>query len=88
MKNNFIAVYPDSCEICSYVIKYLISCSGRLASFRESGGASGSRAHPTFSACPAGQDGFAYTCGILSPPLKAAQKDYGILSGIPLGRNE
>ena len=33
-----------------------INLSGYLMSFRESGGASGSRAHPTFSARPAGAE--------------------------------
>jgi len=41
----------------------------------KAGGASGSRAHPTFSACPAGQGRFAYTCGILYPRFKLQLKE-------------
>jgi hypothetical protein len=54
-----------------------------LSPTAKAGGASGSRAHPTFSACPAGQRRFAYTCGILYPPLNAKKAIFSILSGIP-----
>ena len=48
----------------------------------KAGGASGSRAHPTFSARPAGQSRFAYTSGILYPPLSAIDNGFGIPGGI------
>jgi len=34
----------------------------------KAGGASGSRAHPTFSACPAGQGRLQHTDGMFYPP--------------------
>jgi hypothetical protein len=52
--------------------------------FLKKNGASGSRAHPTFSARPAGQSRFAYTCGILYPPLNTIDIDFGIPGGIPI----
>jgi hypothetical protein len=54
-----------------------------LSPTAKAGGASGSRAHPTFSACPAGQRRFAYTCGILYPPLNTKKAIFSIPGGIP-----
>jgi len=48
----------------------------------KAGGASGSRAHPTFSACPAGQGRLQHTDGMFCPPLTRLKADFNIPSGM------
>ncbi|HTK18852.1 MAG TPA: hypothetical protein VL442_05050 [Mucilaginibacter sp.] len=64
-----------------------INLSGYLMSFRESGGASGSRAHPTFSARPAGLRRFCVYRWYTFPPLSAIKKEISIPKGIPDNEN-
>ena len=48
----------------------------------KAGGASGSRAHPTFSACPAGQGRLQHTDGMFCPPLTRLKADFNIPGGM------
>ena len=53
----------------------------------KAGGASGSRAHPTFSACPAGQGRLQHTDGMFCPPLTCLMVDFNIPGGMLDFRN-
>ncbi|WP_454803174.1 hypothetical protein [Mucilaginibacter phyllosphaerae] len=62
--------------------KYLTTCSGRLASFRESGGSKRKSGAPDFFRLPCGAEQIRVYLRYTFPPLKAAIKDYSILSSI------
>ena len=88
MKNNFVAVYPDSCEIRSYVIKYLITCSGRLASFRESGGSKRKLGRALLCLPFALQMGFCVSSGDTLPRFRLCSKRKQDTRQYPAYRNK
>jgi hypothetical protein len=83
MKSNGVAVYLDSCvdtQLCNQVSN---NKSGRLASFRESGGSKRKSGAPDFFRLPCGARQICVYLRYTLPSLLAALKDYSILMSIP-----
>jgi len=83
MISNRIAVYLNSCvdtQLCNQVSN---NKSGRLASFRESGGSKRKSGAPDFFRLPCGARQICVYLRYTFPPLLDASIDYSILRGIP-----